>query len=177
MGRWDKEVDSMPDLLNKWWLPQGSGLSTCQILSLRCSVFFQPVYLWTNCQNSIWAITYFVKERMLGLLNWALLEPLMVYTNCSKVLNPPNPVGLIAPINAENRSQQCHCLFPCQQSATSITASHGGAPFSHAFKPLKKIHPHSPYCTFTHTQTASHLLYMCRRDCTFSMYYVVVCIV
>lgn len=32
MGRWDKQVESMPDLLNKWWLPRGSGLSSCQVL-------------------------------------------------------------------------------------------------------------------------------------------------
>lgn len=36
----------------------------------------------------------------------------MAETSCSKVLNPPKLVGLVAPFNTENRSQQCHCLFP-----------------------------------------------------------------
>lgn len=143
MGRWDKQVDSVPDLLNKWWLPQGSGLSAWQILQLPSSCFFFLLFaseliirivseLMDSGGGRYWKCSTY---RWF----WASLEPLMVETNCSKVLNPPKLVRLIAPINAGNRSQQCYCLFP--SPTVGCILSHfilEGSPVSHAFKPLNK---------------------------------------
>lgn len=91
---------------------------------------------------------------------WASLEPLMGETNCRKVLNPPKLVGLIAPINAENQSQQCHCLFPsptvgCIHPILSLKERL----FLTLSNPWTNILPHDQCCTHSHTtflQNAIH---------------------
>lgn len=62
-------------------------------------------------------------------------------TNCSKVLNPPKVVGLIAPVNAAHRSQRCHCLFACR-CIHSLTLSLKEHLFLMLSNPWTNINPH-----------------------------------
>lgn len=62
-------------------------------------------------------------------------------TNCSKVLNPPKVVGLIAPVNAAHRSQRCHCLFACRW-IHSRTLSLKERRFLLLSNPWTNINPH-----------------------------------
>lgn len=90
-------------------------------------------------------IRYFGKKNKWS-TDWWVCASLMGCTNCCKVLNPPKVVGLIAPINAENRSQWCHCLFACLciRSHTFFLEKHLILMVS-----WTNIHPHRN-CTFFH---------------------------
>lgn len=94
MGRWDKQVDSMSDLLNKWWLLQGSGLSACLVFQLPCSYFLFCwfffclfVCLWTNYQNSVWADGLWWRQ-ILEMLNWLVVLGFTWATNGGDKLYP-----------------------------------------------------------------------------------------
>lgn len=96
---------------------------------------------------------------------WASLEPLMGETNCSQVLNPPKLVGLIAPINAENRSQQCRCLFP----SPTIGSFHPILALKERLfltlsNPWTNKLPHNQYYTQMHTPFLQNTIHAPRRN-------------
>lgn len=144
IGRWDKEM------WGAWFrLVLESAQNDCLWLGLLKSNASQ---LSCSCsrlsKTSIRASNHLLKWRLFMVIWclswWALfwdipcfydplltawrlripLRPLMRCTNCSKVLIPLKPRGLIGPANARNQSQQWARWFPCQQVAAFISASH-----------------------------------------------------